>query len=134
MKWSKESDSLEFDVRVCGRVEINQHSSHARRVCIINNNKHWHKFPVTLEYSELLSYVTFLLFCCQLRVNCCSCASVVIFSNNGETNSLSQFSAVFSHQCVVQGTLHEFAFSKSCRVGCSSETLTHCVHPAGLQS
>ena len=90
--------------------------------------QHWHEFPVTPEYSELLSYVTFLLLYFQLRVNWCSFASVVIFSNSGEINSLSQFSAVFSHQCVVQCTLHEFAFSRSCRVGCSSGTLTHCVH------
>ena len=38
------------------------------------------------------------------------------------------FSPVFSHQCVAQCTLHEFAFSRSRCVGCSSETLTHCVH------
>ena len=45
------------------------------------------------------------------RMNWCSCASVVIFANSGETNSLSQFfSPVFSPQCVVQCTLHEFFF------------------------
>ena len=28
----------------------------------------------------------------------------------------------------MQCTLHEFSFSRSCRVGCSSDTPTHCVH------
>ena len=55
-------------------------------------------------YRDLLSYVTFLLdvwpvFCCffpSARVNWCSCASVVIFSNSVVINSLSSFSVPFS--------------------------------------
>ena len=45
------------------------------------------------EYRDLLSYVTFLL---SARVNWCSCASVVIFSNSGEISLLFQFSLPFS--------------------------------------
>ena len=56
-------------------------------------------------YRDLLSYVTFLLdmwpvlccfFCPSARVNWCSCASVVIFSNSVVINSLSSFSVSFS--------------------------------------
>ena len=55
-------------------------------------------------YRDLLSYVTFLLamwlvFCYffpSARVNWCSCASVVIFSNSVVVNSLSSFSDPFS--------------------------------------
>ena len=43
-------------------------------------------------------------------------------------------SPVFSHRCVAQCTLHEFAFSRSCRSGWSSVTLTHLrAHPGGLE-
>ena len=54
-------------------------------------------------YRDLLSYVTFLLdkwpvLCCfpSARVNWCSCASVVIFSNSVVINSFSSFSVPFS--------------------------------------
>ena len=83
----------------------------------LNHQQHWHEFPLTREYRDLLSYVTFLLLYCQLRVT------------SGDINSLLQFS-VLSVLC----TLHEFAFSCSCRV-CSSETPAHFDHiSAGLES
>ena len=55
-------------------------------------------------YHDPLSYVTFLLdvwlvFCCffpSARVNWCSCASVVIFSNSVVINPLSSFFVPFS--------------------------------------
>ena len=62
---------------------------------------------LTSEYRDLLSHVTFLLLCSQLRVT------------SGEIYSLFQFSAL-SVLC----TVHEFAFSCNCRV-CCSETLAH---------
>ena len=74
-------------------------------------DKRWHEtgrscgcvFWWKPRYRDLLSYVTFLLdmwpvFCCfpSARVNWCSCASVVIFSNSVVINSLSSFSVPFS--------------------------------------
>ena len=61
-------------------------------------------------YRDLLSYVTFLLdmwtvLCCffsSARVNWCSCASVVIFSNSVVINSLSSFSVPSSVMSVLR--------------------------------
>ena len=86
-------------------VEMNQYSSHARHVTSSTT--------LTREYRDLLSYVTFLLLCCQLRVN------------SGEFNSLTQFS-VLSVLCSAR--CMSLLSAGVCRVGCSSETLTHCVH------
>ena len=60
-------------------------------------------------YRDLLSNVTFLLdmgpvLCCfpSARVNWCSCARVVIFSNSVVINSLSSFSVPFSVTSVLR--------------------------------
>ena len=114
----------------CVFVEINQYSSHARHVSMpisasdvtrvhderVGSTRFW-------WYLRTVTYwVMWRFFCCTFTFEWIGgCASVVICSNSGEINALSQLSAVFSPQCVVQCTLHEFAFSRSCRVGCSSE-------------
>ena len=58
-----------------------------------------------------LSFVVFP----SARVNWCSCANVVIFFEQCCGQFVVLFLCpVFSHQCVAQCTLHEFAFSRSC--------------------
>ena len=71
-------------------------------------DKRWHDtgrscrcvFCWKLGYRDLLSHVTFLLDVWLVfflaRVNWCSCASVVMFSNSVVINSLSRFSVPFS--------------------------------------
>ena len=60
-------------------------------------------------YRDLLSHVTFLFWLCGLcfvvlsaRVNRCSCASVVIFSNSVVIKFIVQFSVPFSVISVVR--------------------------------
>ena len=81
-------------------------------------DKHWHEtgrscgcvFWWKPGYCFLLSYVTLLLdgwpvfcFLSSARVNWCSCASVVIFSNSVVINSLSSFSVPFSVISMLRG-------------------------------
>ena len=80
-------------------------------------NKRWHEtgrscgcvFWWKTGYCDLLSYVTFLLdgwpvdVFPSARVNWCSCASFVIFSNSVVINSLSSFSVPFSVISMLRG-------------------------------
>ena len=88
-------------------------SEHVRKA--VSGMYRWWK----VGYRDLLSYVTFFWLCGlslvvpSARVNWCSCASIVIFFEQCCDQFVVQFLCpVFSHQCVAQCTLHEFAFSR----------------------